>query len=412
MINQSNRLTLRKSDLKLSTQLKKLLILTLIHSLATNAVRPAAAAELYPEPSTDLESSTLESPAPSHRNPTSPASGYYCPSGKGVSLFIVAIGLIGGIVLLLWQPWNNQNQAPGGSTEIPPFDPPSGVPFQRGMYLSIWSNLIRNNNTNKYNLILDDANKMNEVINFISKERIDSLSLYNIPAILDTNGMPQKLADFITMAKKNGIQEVFAAGSKNIDFDAMAYFQSKYPSRFDGIITEVEFWNAKNDQRTQAFNDFLALTKYIKSRNIQAWGKPVKLAIYLGLLNSVPNQTELQIAQQLSTVSDRILVHCYSQTPEESYLNCQQRFRILSQTGTGAELVPLMNAESQEFSTSGGPTGFLGDYLTKHRNLSELETSVKELFHNDFNTPNIRGFYYFEYPYLDYAINSEIHSQQ
>jgi hypothetical protein len=277
--------------------------------------------------------------------------------------------------------------------------------FQRGMYVSIWSNTIAPQQNARYGLALDNSTKVQHVFDLIGKEKIDSLTLYDVPAILDTVGMPEKLSNFITAAKQSGIREVYTAGSKNYDYEAMRDFQSKYPNQIDGIVTEVEFWKVPGDQKAQAFNDYLSQLKYMRSLNIQSGGQPVKIGTYLASLSSVPNLSELDVANAIMPLVDRVMQPCYGQTVEESYSECRRRIDLLMQTNKNVEIVPMVSAESRNFSGFGGENWFLGDYIRKNPNLAPLENYFQSRYASDYPSNKVRGFYYFEFTYMDYVVN-------
>jgi hypothetical protein len=325
---------------------------------------------------------------------------------KTVVFISIILGGIGGLIYGVGKPAGYNPDA--GNPDGPlPFVPTS-EPFTRGMYVSMWSTMATDPTlAGQYNNILGDSQKEARLLAFIRQQKIDSLSLYNLPVILDMKGMAEKLSQFIVAAKNSGIKEVLAAGSKKGDWQVYSEFQKIYPSRIDGIIAEVEFWNDLTD-RTASYQNFLTLLDDMKAFPFKNQGRPFKLTTYMGLLNSVPNVTEQEVASEIVKRVDRIILHSYDKDPTTAYLNAQGRMitfaaEIAAQSKS-TQLVPLVSTEGTEFSAGGGAEVFLGNWLQQNPSLGLLERDFDVQMYKDIDSTKINGFYYYEYQFVDYDL--------
>ncbi|MEO5968967.1 MAG: hypothetical protein ABIQ95_03495 [Bdellovibrionia bacterium] len=335
---------------------------------------------------------------------------------KWVSI-TVGVGIFGGIVIAVVQPFaivqlfgagglfGDGDNSPGPLPFVP-----NGDAFSRGMYLSVWTDAAEDPIlADKYNYILGDSRKEFHLIEFIKKYKIDSISLFNLPVLLDMPGMPEKLSQLIVATKNAGVKEVLAAGSKKADWVVYAGFQKNYPARFDGLITEVEFWNSQDSEKTSAYKAFLDLADDMRAHSIQTQGRPFKFAVYMGLLDSVPNVSQQEVAREIVSRVDRVILHCYEKNPQTSYQNCKDRMStFLSEKESQAkdmELVPLVSTEGPEFSASNGRETFMGSWLQGNASFEKLESEFRNQIRQDTDPNKLSGIYYYEYMYTDYDLS-------
>lgn len=339
---------------------------------------------------------------------------------KKAVAWIVSAALVGGALMTAIYPMFNWNRGPRGNptddndnnngTTNNPIEPNdwANTPlpsFQRGMYVSLWTDDIsRPDLADSYSKILGNSTKVTMLLDFITKYKIDSLSLYDLAPLLDQPTMPEHLSDLIVAAKARGVVQVHAVGSSKRDWDWVGAYQKTHPGKFDGLQTETEFWNAPEGEETSQFSQFIDLLDYMKRSNIKNRGRSMKISAYLGLLDTVPNMTEAQVAKKIAQYTDRIYQHCYATTPTSAYQDCKTRLtQMLAAKKPNLDLIPIVSVESNTFSA--GMESFLGTWL-KTGTVDQLEKDITGQFTRDNNGTKVTGFYYYEYMYMRNALEN------
>jgi hypothetical protein len=235
--------------------------------------------------------------------------------------------------------------------------------------------------------ILDDEAKRELVLDFIEAQQIDSLSLYNLDAILGDAVLEPKLVDFVTAARARGVVEINAIGDTYEQvWDAVAATQAQHPL-FDGVVTEIEFWNAN-----ATFEEFESTLQYVRALDLKTTGgAPMPLSVYIGW------PTPEQVTALLPLV-DRLFVHVYVKDAATAYAYGKERF-VASAAAAPLEIRPIFSAEGQTWSA--GDEHFMGDYFATHT-LGAAETAFLTAWEAETEPlPKLGGFQYYDYFYLE-----------
>lgn len=358
---------------------------------------------------------------------------------KKVAAITVAGVMLGGMVVFAASPyiWPECKMIYDAEWKVCSFDKGDmikvnpGVPM-RGMYLSPWTDEIQNPIANdKYVRILGNEEKENQVLSFIDRNGIDSISLYNLGLIFDTSGLSPKLANFIVRLKEHGVKQVTAIGHTEFAFHMIADFQKRYPGRFDALLTEVEFWHDKVSV-SKAYEDFRGLLKHVRGlgmKNIIS-GKDAEIGVYVGYLNRVPDLTEEEIAEELLTRADHVYQHCYgsgdatsTHDPVDAYRDCGKRMKILLATRErlskelpnmpSRKVTPILSFEGSDFyQIHGFPSEhYMGNWIAANPNLNTLDTSMDEVIRQYHDPALLTGKKYYEYSFLDYQMEKGLKNQ-
>jgi hypothetical protein len=260
----------------------------------------------------------------------------------------------------------------------------------RGLYLSLYTTnsgqLILNPPLSR---ILGNTTSENVALSFFIKYQIDSLSLYNLPAILSNSTQSSQLSSFIQAARACGVAEVNAIGAMNSDWVQIRNYQNSYPGKFDGLLTEVEFWNASSV--TTAFSSFISQLQYMRALGITNYGVPLRIGAYLGWLNNTPSLTEAQVAAQIASNLDFVFLHSYVKSPTTAYGYAQSRINALRAAKPSLPIRAIYSAEGTTYNSGGGNI-FMGDWLATN----SLDSA--EAIYGASYIP--AGFQYFEYSFL------------
>lgn len=275
-------------------------------------------------------------------------------------------------------------------------------PF-RGMYVSLYTNragkIPFTGDDEVYAHILSDKVKEDRLLEFIKSQHIDSISLYDLNAILTDDRLKSALASFTSRARQAGVQRIEAIGAEDAAaWDRIHQFHHKH-ARFDGLLTEMEFWTG-----SPTFDDFLKTLRYVRSLTWQpASAGPPTLSAYLG--RPTPTQVE-----QMVPLLDRVYIHVYVPAASRAFGYGSERFRLFDQAnqklGAHIDVAPIFSAEGQEF-TAGGEC-FMGDWLREH-GLEETEQLFLADWDREMSDVSLRlaGHQYYEYCFLDKYLKSE-----
>ena len=266
----------------------------------------------------------------------------------------------------------------------------------RGLYLSPYTDhsgqVTFGGETEQHLYILDDAQKRELVLDFIDAQDIDSLSLYDLPTILEDADLKAALLAFVQAARQRGVVEVNAIGSLSKPaWDTIATTQTE-SQLFDGLVTEIEFWNPG-----ATFQEFQDIAAYVRSLEMKTPdGRDMPLAAYIG------RPTPEQFSALLPLV-DRLLVHVYVKSAELAYGYGQERFAAIAAGNAGlgraVEVRPIFSAEGEVWAA--GPEHFMGEWVSTH-SLPEAEATFLTAWEAEAGVmPPLTGFQYYDYFYLE-----------
>jgi len=284
----------------------------------------------------------------------------------------------------------------GGAPPILSCDSATPEACWRGLYLSPYTDhsgqITFAGETAQHLYILDDAQKREQVLDFIEEQGISSLSLYDLATILEDADLKAELVSFVEQARLRGVVEVNAIGSLSKPaWDAIATTQAE--SRiFDGLVTEIEFWNA-----SATFEELEDIAAYVRTLGMKTpSGREMPLAVYIG------RPTPEQLAPLLA-LADRVFVHVYVKSADLAYGYGQERFAALAEAnmalGSEVEVRPIFSAEGETWAA--GDEHFMGEWLSTH-SLGEAESTFIAAWENEtVALPALTGFQYYDYFFLE-----------
>lgn len=262
----------------------------------------------------------------------------------------------------------------------------------RGLYLSPYTDhsgqVTFEGDTAQHLHILDDPQKSDRVLAFIEAQGIDSLSFYDLATLLDDVDLKAKLATFVQAARARGVVEVNAIGSTYLPaWDAIAGAQLE-SQLFDGVVTEIEFWNA-----SATFEEFQSVAAHVRGLSMKTPdGREMPLAAYVGW--PTPEQVSA-----LAPLVDRLFVHTYVESADLAYGYGQERFAAFAALDPALEVRPIFSAEGEAWSA--GDEHFMGEWLATH-SLAEAEASFLTAWEAEAAAlPVLGGFQYYDYFYLE-----------
>jgi hypothetical protein len=250
-----------------------------------------------------------------------------------------------------------------------------------------------------YANILGEEAKEDRLLAFIKSQHIDSISLYDLNAILTNDRLKSVLASFMTRARQAGVQRIEAIAAEDAAAWDRIYQFHHHHAPFDGLLTEMEFWTG-----SPTFDDFLKTLRYVRSLTWQpASAGPPTLSAYLG--RPTPAQVE-----QMVPLLDRVYIHVYVPAASRAFGYGSERFRLFAQAnqklGAHVDVAPIYSAEGQEFAAGG--ESFMGDWL-RERGLEETERLFMADWEREMSGVSLRlaGHQYYEYYFLDKYLKSK-----
>jgi|SRR3954452_22543221 len=216
-------------------------------------------------------------------------------------------------------------------------------------------------------------------VDYVVKNNFTSVTLYDLNHILGIPDLEKKLAKFIFNLRMNGVVEINGAVAAEFQVLSMKQFNSKYPAKFDGIITEMEFWNGSNQA-----NDLIDLALVLFKANVLGFNT----AAYIGYMDRIATIAQDRIAALLVKLCDKILVHAYVKDPAQAVGYIQSRVTALKLINPNVEIWPIFSVEGP--GTATGDEIFMGDFWKKNPSFQNVENLV----------PGYLGYQWFEYGIL------------
>lgn len=272
---------------------------------------------------------------------------------------------------------------------------------KRKMYVDNFSNIL-----GSYNLEI-------ELFEFVKKNNIDQLILYDLNKInkrfpIGDATQNNLLAKFIASAKtEHGIKSVSASGETSKFFiEAIHPYnlsRLKPEERFDIYNLEYEYWNEK-----QSSNGGYYCETYLKNAKL-ACNRKSSFNYYinsLSIMRSLAEDANLDIkieayigkftrdeVNQISRHADMLLIHAYVRHPKYSYPYVKERLNHLEAINSNIEISILFSAENK----------YMGKWLQNHE-FTEAET----IFFTELEKEqialkedlNFQGFTYYNYSFF------------
>ncbi len=261
-----------------------------------------------------------------------------------------------------WQASNEQTVKGGGCSSV------QLAGCERGMYVGLDATGVGrisfDSATQHHRHILGDEANEERLLSFAAQHGVRALTLYNLISILADEAKAKQLAAFMAKARGRGIRKIEAVGGASSGFwqQLAAFHQNN--ARFDGLVTEIEFWND-----SASFETFLERLEAIRALDLRrADGEALPLAAYVGWFDA--QQADLFIPKV-----DRVLIHAYVKNPKTAWRYVSQRARFIDAAnqahGAKVEIAPIFSAEGTEWAA--GSEQFMGDWLAAGGSLEEAE---------------------------------------
>ncbi len=230
---------------------------------------------------------------------------------------------------------------------------------------------------------------------FVAARRINQLGIYRLHTILGNATRTAALRAFITRARAAGVSRVFAIVSSPAGVSYVrAYLADSATAataRFDGLLTEHEFWNGTAPANVR-WGDYLRLLAHVR---VLADDAGLVVATYLGWFSA-------EEARSLRELVDVVLLHAYVATPGNAYPYLKTRLESLSREWSRpVQVWPIFSAEC----------AFSGRWFSDNRSTDALElaeTTVLEAYRADDRTfrngLRVAGFAYFARTHLTTAL--------
>lgn len=267
--------------------------------------------------------------------------------------------------------------------------------------------------------ILGDEKKEIKLLTFAKENNFSSLILYELDKIdkklfhLADNTKNSVLVNFMVKARKfYGIKEIAASGESGGFFiDEIAPYNSGRTDpneRFDVYNLEYEYWKydssnlggyycenylRKNEipcNREGSYNYYKESLSIMKLLAEESDTK-IKTEAYLGNFKS-------REINKISKHTDRILISGYANTPENSFTVVKKLLKLIANCECKPEVSVIFSSEVE----------YMKGYLNYH-SLDVIEDKfIKEMKRNNlYNKVNLVGFTYYNYSYLEDAVENE-----
>eukprot|EP01087_Luapelamoeba_hula_P018710 TRINITY_DN6072_c0_g1_i1.p1 TRINITY_DN6072_c0_g1~~TRINITY_DN6072_c0_g1_i1.p1 ORF type:complete len:512 (-),score=57.65 TRINITY_DN6072_c0_g1_i1:136-1671(-) len=244
---------------------------------------------------------------------------------------------------------------------------------RRGMYASIYTtNLGDDTLPVILSNVLASTDKLDQFFRFIQATGVNVLTLYDTNTILADPDLTLRLRSFISTARRIGIAHVETPGGTAQSFYSKlwTYQSASAPEeRFDGIVTEIEFWQPSNGISVSAVVDTI---HYVKSLDfpLAVGSTAFTCGVYIGWA------TQTDIAAIAGAGANLLLIHAYVTNPNNAWTYAQQRMNYAYSTSPSDNHVMktaiIFSAEGQAHSA--GDEHFMGDWLAANTNASASTT--------------------------------------
>jgi hypothetical protein len=253
----------------------------------------------------------------------------------------------------------------------------------RGMYASLYSDGVGTiefgGDTEHHRFILGDAAKEAALLSFASEHGIRSLALYDMYPILGDAGRRAALVSFMSRARAMGILRIEAIGGVGLEtWDRIAAFH-RDDARFDGLVTEIEFWN-----ESATLAQLTAVLDHVEPLAIP-------ITVYVGWV-------EASDVQAIAHRIDRVYVHAYVNDPSTAWGYVDDRVLMFQAASPALEIWPIYSAEDTEHAA--GSEHFMGEWLRDH-SIEEAEATFMADYEASGATIAITGHQFYDYFFLE-----------
>ena len=264
---------------------------------------------------------------------------------------------------------------------------------QRGIYVSVHNDHIGTlqftGDLADYSYILGDTKKETTLIDWLVANSFNSITLYDMRATF-ADEMQPTLASFMQRARAAGITRIEAVGGvSSSDYTNIIDFHKNY-AKFDGIVTEVEFWNGDG-----TVADVVNAVKQVKAANLlDSNNKAVTVSAYIGW----PQQSDINTI--VASGLDRFYLHAYTKDGTKTYSYAHDRLDMIKTAntnyGTSVAILAIFSAEGVQYNADGS-TPFMGDWI-QDNGFQQAEDAFEVSWTSDARTaPSQLGYQYYEY---------------
>lgn len=270
--------------------------------------------------------------------------------------------------------------------------------------------------------ILGDSAKEQELLSFLKDQSFSEIALYGLNPILTQNAgyttRTAQLRSFISTAKTSyGIVAVKGIGCMASDFDDIATYNenSAANERFNGLVSEYEYWNP-NTEGTCSFGatieTFTALLSHMRTI---ADARGMTVDAYMGWLGT--SSTKADEASRIAALVDIVYLHAYRADPYTTYPYIEDRLSHFSQAENGIRIRPIFSAEWRPLAICSEPhaTGVNNECFMGQWYESNTIRKAENLFMDFYDVQKsslpgnvtMDGYQYFAYSFLKASIEAE-----
>ncbi len=259
---------------------------------------------------------------------------------------------------------------------------------------------------NQFSHLVRSNSKIEELLRFAKIHNFKRLSLYMSEVMESaklTATLQPRLQYFISRAHASEIDVELAmehpcAAPETIGpRDECAWFSDYQDSvdseeKFDGFVTEYEFWNQTGGSKNVAltrYQAYLALLDTLRRLSSQHRRNSHSMTVrtYLGKLATEDEISASDKAVEILNRADEIYLHCYVNDPHDAFDYCKERIDLFNaaanKLGKVANISPIFSAEGDEPSTEPGGH-FFGAWLQEQPNASTAFASADSLFASEY----------------------------
>ena len=290
----------------------------------------------------------------------------------------------------------------------------------RALYVSLYSQRVGQHDLrvafNQYERILDASNgsKLDNLIDFIRNQKINTLIIYNVVTILENASLSNRFRSFIKDAKDVGLKQVYAPVASDRAITAVAAYNNSTldndeETKFDGLITEFEFW--QDGVSLEDYYDLLDQMNAINAKN--SCGEDLKIGTYLGWYNNkdLPEST-LTITQKIAAKTDEVFLHAYVPQPQNAPNYLSSRLELFSDPSISRtpKIIAIFSYEDSSFAAGG--EFFMGDWFchNKANGIDGVEEIFNGLMRSDYSeyADMILGTAHYEYVFADFFLRQDV----
>jgi hypothetical protein len=278
-----------------------------------------------------------------------------------------------------------------------------------------------------FDRILPSGTERKRLISFVRENGITHLALYRLHWLFpkgwseECDGRSQEdLVELVLSLRNAGVQRIYGAVS------GAAYYCNHMksvlgPGGFDGVVTELEFWNPKSGVSWEEFmGELSALRETLSGRQLCAAPSGMESAAPSGMeIGVYVGKASFVQAETIAAFADRVLLATYVDDPDETYDQADRYLRRFHVSrARPSEVWPIFSAEDETDKVSScrvtdDREAFMGEWLRDPRRADPIG-DAEERFLMDWKAESgtwkygihVGGIAWFEYNVLENDVRS------